>query len=208
MKKLLVLAAFLFLPLTASAGEEALYAPVPPSDSAFVRAVNATGDAALSATLDGAKFPAGVQESVSDYAVIKQGDHALKVGASDQALKIEAGQYYTIVVLKGGVAKVIKDALIENPAKAMIYFYNLSDAAAATLEAPSHNATIFENIAAGEGKSREINAVAFSLSVKADAAEAGKVDNLELKRQQGNSVFLTGEKGQYKVFAVTNKVAQ
>lgn len=209
MKKLFVLLAFLLLPLSATAGEEALYAPVPPADSAFVRTVNAGDDSVPPVRLDGSAFPAGEQKAVSDYAVIKQGEHVLTIGEENQPITIDAGQYYTVVVLKDGAVKILKDALIENPAKATIYFYNLSDAAAATLEVPSYKATIFENIAVGEGASREINAVSgFSLAVKADGKDAGKIDGIELKRQQGISVFLTGTEGQYKVFAVTNKVAQ
>lgn len=201
--------ALFMIPLAAlAAGEEELYAPVPPADSAFVRAVNLTGDAGLAVQLGGLPFPAGMIDSVSDYAVIKQGEHKLSYGDKSQAVTIEAGNYYTLVVAKEGDAKVLEDALIENPAKAVIYFYNLSDAAAASLLAPSHNATIFEGIASGASTSREINAATLDLAVKADGADIAGLEQIKLQRQAGVSIFLTGAKNDYKAFAVFNKVSQ
>ncbi len=207
MKKLLTALALLCVPFTAMAGEEDLYAPVPPADSAFVRTVNLTVDDGLAIQLDGAAFPAGEIASVSNYAVIKQGEKNLTAGEHKQPLTIEAKQYYTIAVSKDD-AKLLKDAPIENPAKAMIYFYNLSDAADATLDAPSHKATIFEKVAAGTNASRDINATTIDLTVKADGAEVAKLEKIELVRQAGVSIFLTGVKGEYKAFSVVNKVAQ
>ncbi len=208
MKTLLSALALLCVPFSAMAGEEDLYAPVPPADSAFVRTVNLTADDGLAIQLDGAAFPAGDVASVSNYAVIKQGAKTLTAGDRTQPLTIEAKQYYTIAVPKTGEAKLLKDAPIENPAKAMIYFYNLSDAADAALDAPSHKATIFEKVAAGTNASRDINATTIDLAVKADGAEVTKLEKIELVRQAGVSIFLTGEKGLYKAFSIMNKVAQ
>jgi alginate O-acetyltransferase complex protein AlgF len=204
---LAALAAFL-IPVSAMAGEEALYAPVPPADSAFVRTVNLTGDATASIQLDGSSLPAGAQPLVSDYAVIKQGDHSLSAGAQKSPVTIEAKQYYTIVVAADGKTNVLKDALIEDPSKAMLYFYNLSDKSSVSLFAPSHKATVFENIAVGASTSRAINAVAIGLVVKAGDSEIGTTGDVDLKRQVGTSVFLTGKDGDYQVFSVQNKVAQ
>lgn len=207
MKLILAFLALLVIPFSAQAGEEDLYAPVPPADSAFVRTVNLTGDDKAAIQLGGASFPASAQALVSDYIVIKQGEHSLTVGEKSQAVTIEAKQYYTVAVAKDGTANVLKDGLIEDPSKAMLYFYNLSDAASASLFAPSHKASIFENIAAGTSTSRTINPVTIDVDVKAGDAVVG-TQKAELKRQAGTSVFLVGEKDAYTAFTVQNKVAQ
>ena len=209
MKFMLTFLAALLIPFSAfAAGEEALYAPVPPADSAFVRAVNLTDVAKTAIQIDGSSFAVGDNAQVSNYAVIKQGDHSLSVGDKKQPITIEAKQYYTIVVAKDGAAKVMKDGLIEDPSKAMLYFYNLSDSSAGALSVPSHKATVFEKIAAGESASRAINAVSVDLTVKAGEADVATLEKVELKRQAGTSVFLTGTAGKYTAFSVQNKVAQ
>ncbi|MCC6597509.1 MAG: alginate O-acetyltransferase AlgF [Alphaproteobacteria bacterium] len=207
MKNLYLALVFLLFPLSVSANEEALYAPVPPAESAFVRAVNVSADENLSLKIDDAGFTPSEKAFVSDYAVVTQGSHNVTFGKNQKSVSLEAQKHYTLAAMADGTLKVMKDAEIENPAKAMVYFYNLSDAKAATLEAPSHKATIFENIAAGESASREINAVNFSLSVKVDGKEVGTLGGVDLKREQGTSIFLTG-KGDYAIAVVTNKIAQ
>jgi hypothetical protein len=122
MKTILAALAVFLVPVAATAGEEALYAPVPPADSAFVRTVNLMGDAAAAIQLDGAALPAGAQPLVSDYAVIKQGDHSLSVGGQKSPVAIEAKQYYTIAVSEDGKINVLKDALIEDPSQSHAVF--------------------------------------------------------------------------------------
>ena len=208
MKFMLTFLTVLLIPLFSFAGEEDLYAPVPPADSAFVRTVNMSGDDKTVIRVDGSAFPAGDHALVSNYAVIKQGEHALSVSDKKQSITIEAKQYYTIFIFKDSTAKVMKDGLIEDPSKAMLYFYNLSDSADGVLSVPSHKATVFEKIAAGDSASRVINAVSVDLAVKAGTEDVATLEKVELKRQSGTSVFLTGEAGKYTAFSVQNKVAQ
>ena len=98
-------------------------------------------------------MPASEQVQMSNYTVIKHGDHTLNFGEKGQPIHIEAKKYYTVAVMKDGTVKVMPDAQIEDPSKAMIYFYN-SDLAAATLSVPSHKAKVFENVKASESASR------------------------------------------------------
>lgn len=208
MKYIIAFLALLFIPFSAfAAGEESLYAPVPPADSAFVRAVNLS-DSKAAVLLDGVSFPSGENSQVSNYAVIKQGDRSLSAGDKKESVKVEAKQYYTIAVMQDGTFKVMKDALIEDPSKAMLYFYNLSDAATASLSVPSHKATVFEKVAAADSASRAINAVSVDLAVKAGDSDVKTLEKVELTRQSGSSVFLTGTSGKYTAFFVKNKVAQ
>lgn len=208
MKLWMTLLALVLLPTAVFAGEEDLYAPVPPADSAFVRAVNLTGKADQAIQIDSSKFPASSESMVSDYIIVKQGKHDVVFGDHKQTADIEAKQYYTIAANADGSIKVLKDALVENPAKAMIYFYNFSTAADAALASPSHKATVFEKIAPLNAAYRDINAVNLDLAVKADGKDVTTLEKVELKRQMATSVFLTGAEGSYKAFTLQNKVAQ
>lgn len=202
------LAVFLLSVPAYAADEEALYAPVPPADSAFVRTVNATGNVQEKITVDGVEPQKSTQDFVSDFSVIKQGSHVVQFGDKKETLQIEAQQYYTIAVINQNEVKVIKDKVIEDPSKASLYFYNLSDAGVASLSSTTHKANIFKTVSAGASDSREINAVVLGLEVKVADTSAGVLDNVELKRQQGTSVFLTGKSGSYRVSHVQNKVTQ
>lgn len=207
-KQILILALMLFIPSLATAGEEELYKPLPPADSAFVRFVNLTDMKADAAKIDDVSILPGKQVPVSDYGIVKQGERTFRLGEKSQPVTVKAGQYYTIVVPAEGDIKIIQDALIENPAKAVIYFYNLSDAAEGSLIAPAHKTKIFEKVGSMESDSREINAVTFNLQVKAGNSEAGTIEEVNLKRQEGTSIFLTGASGAYNSFSVQNAVAQ
>ncbi|MFA7276764.1 MAG: alginate O-acetyltransferase AlgF [Pseudobdellovibrionaceae bacterium] len=208
MKSLIAFLSVLIISCASYAGEEDLYAPVPPADSSFVRTVNMMDDKAAKIDIDGSSFPTGENPQVSNYVVIKQGSHTVSVAGKGQPTTIEAKKYYTVAVMKDGTVKVMSDAQIEDPSKAMIYFYNFSDLAAATLSVPSHKAKVFENVKASESASRVINAVALDVAIASAEGDVAKVDKVELKRQSGTSVFLMGEKGHYTAFAVMNKVAQ
>lgn len=208
MKLFLACLVVLSLSVPAYASEEALYAPVPPSDSAFVRTVQVTNEGQGKIQIDGIVPPKSIQDQVSDFIVIKQGSHVVEAGDKKENVQIEAQQYYTIAILGQGEVKVIKDKVIEDPTKASLYFYNFSDANSASLVSPTHKATIFKDISAGGSDSREINAVALGLEVKAGDVSAGMLESVDLKRQQGTSIFLTGKAGSYHVFSVQNKVAQ
>jgi hypothetical protein len=204
----LIILTMVLAPFAAHAGEEELYAPVPPADSSFIRVVNLTDTPDAQTKIDDATIPPGMENAVSEYVVIKAGERSFHFNDKKEPVSIEAGQYYTIAVSGDGSVKVFKDALIKDPAKAVIYFYNLSDAADATLTAPSHNTAIFEKVAANDSKSREINAVTFGLKATAKGKDAGTVDEVELKRGRGTSLFLTGPEGNYKFFSVQNTVKQ
>lgn len=201
-----ILATFLFISSLAIAGEEALYAPVPPADSAFVRIVNITDDPDLIVKLDGVVLNGIKEIPVSDFVIIKQGQRNLNYADHSEELDIKAGKYYTIAILINNKVHLMDDALIENPSKAVLYFYNLSDLNSASLFAPSYKATIFENIATNTSISREINAVDFDLIVKSSSEEIKTLKDISLKRQIGTSIFLIGKKDAYQIFVVENKI--
>lgn len=206
--QIFILTLLIFIPALAMADEKELYKPLPPADSAFVRFVNLTDTKADAAKIGDVTIAPGEKTPVSDYSVVKKGKRTFYLGEKTSPVSVEAGQYYTVVVPADGSITVIQDALIENPAKAVIYFYNLSDSEEGTLVAPTHKTNIFEKVGSMKSESREINAVTFNLQAKAGKDDAGTIEGVNLKRQEGTSVFLTGKKGSYKSFSVQNAVAE
>ncbi len=193
MKKIITAIVIALLsPSIAIANEDALYAPAPPADSAFVRTINATADTSIAIQLNGVSLAQNEEHiNISDYAVFKQGNYDLTYGDKNEKIALEAGQYYSIAVKKDQSYVVIKEDLIENPSKAMLYFCNFSDAPA-SIKSPEYNATIFENIATSECTSREVNAVTFDLALEANDKIVKDLPGIALKRQTGTSIILIG----------------
>ncbi len=188
----------------AKANDQELYDPTPPADSAFIRLANAT-DSNITSQLGSVAFKDVVAPGISPYYVLKAGDYTLEAAGASQAIKVEAGKYYTVAVQKGKITP-IEDALLANPAKSMIYFYNLSDAPQAALHAPAHKADIVADVASGEGKSREVNALTLDLAVMAGDKEISAFKGVELKRRTGYSFLLSGSGDALKAAQAENAV--
>ncbi len=196
----------LILPCAAQANDAALYDPAPPADAAFVRVINASGEAKVNANLSGISFSNVAYPEVSGYYVVKQGESEFQAGEKHEKVTIAPAKYYTIAVLPENKIKVFEDDLVKNPTKARVYFYNLSNAASASLYAPEHKADIISDVKPGESKSREVNALTLQLTIKADGKDAKALDKVILKRRAGYTAVVAGKKEDPKAFAVENSV--
>ena len=76
MKHFLLIAGLLLISNTALASEDALYAPAPPADSAFVRTINATEKNEGTIKINNNALAID-DEIYSDYSVIKKGTHQI-----------------------------------------------------------------------------------------------------------------------------------
>ena len=120
-----------------AAGDEALYDPAPPPNSAFVRVIDARGQGNLQVTVGDAAIavPAtGVSPYVVDPAgragrrpvdPSKQGDAGSGQVLHDRALR-----------RRGTEPTLLEDEILSNPAKSGVYVYNFSDAPSVKLYAP------------------------------------------------------------------------
>lgn len=177
-----------------AADDTALYDPTPPADSAFVRIINATG-ATADATIGGASYSGITAPGISAYRIIPQGEQEVKIGDFSKKLTIEAGKYYSLALTEKDGAKdlaTLEDAVIKNPAKAMIYFYNLSDAPTGALRAVKQNADVVADVKSGASGSREVNALTIDVAVTAEGKEIKSFPGVELKRRTGVSFLLSG----------------
>lgn len=208
MKLLLTLFSALLLSVTsAHANDDELYDPAPPADSAFVRVVNAATSIVKAPSMVGSYNYGDIEyPKISDYNIVKQGEYVVTIGDISQKITIEAGAYYTLALTNDLKLVQIKDELLENPAKARVYFYNFSDSPNGALVAVDHNKAIFENIASGAGESREINALKLNVQTKAGDTLIGDYKDVQLKRRVGTSFLISGKAGDYKSIMLENEV--
>ena len=206
MRKTLFATAFtLFFAVTATANEAALYDPEPPADASFVRVLNATDNASVTANINTQPVGFTTSDPLSDYYVKTKGDYTISAGDINEKLSLNSGKYYTIA-LHNGKAHLLEDTILKNPAKATLYVYNMTSSPL-SIKAPKFKATIFENIAPGTSDSREINAVSFELIASANDTELDTLSNVTLKRRQGTSlVFVEDADGKVVSFAIDNQV--
>lgn len=160
----------------------------------------------MEGTVGDAKYSSVAYPGVSSYMVVKQGSQPLKLGGVSENIKVDAGKYYTLAVTPAGKVVTLDDAIIEQPNKAYVYFYNFSDAAKASLFAPQHKADIVADVAAGSSKFREVNALTVDMDVKANGEKVDSFPGVELKRRTGTSFVLVGTKGKLQAIKVDNNI--
>jgi alginate O-acetyltransferase complex protein AlgF len=189
-----------------AANDQELYDPKPPADAAFVRFVNI---AAKETEVSGGGLSAKkvAPATASNFFIVKQGKQTFSYSSKSNETMIEAGKYYTVALGEDKVM-VVEDAILSNPAKSMLYFYNFSANEALTLFAPKQKTAIFSDIKTGTGTSREINPLALELSVKQGEKDLTTVPALTLKRRMGHSIFVIGDAANPKVIVVENAVSR
>jgi alginate O-acetyltransferase complex protein AlgF len=202
-------AAILATPLAALAGDAALYDPAPPANSAFVRFVDAKQSGAASGTIGSVALDVDA-DGVSPFVVVPAGQHDLALRDAKGDVSLEAGNYYTVVFNEAGQSEpvVIKDEVLDNPAKAGLHFYNLTGEPALSLTAPAQKVVLFENVAPGEMKYRPVGAVAVTLAIEAGGKPVADVGEVKLERRAAKSVLaMAGADGVHAV-VVDNTIAR
>lgn len=169
---------------SAAFAQEGLYDPAPPANSAFVRVLNAPA-----ATLGG-KAVTAEKGAASPYVVIPQGEFAAKVGTVSGKLKVEAGNFYS-VVNNGGKLVLLTDQPGENRAKALLTIYNLSKASSIDLKTADGKTAVVSAIKSGESGSRAVNGITVDLSAFAGTKALGTLKGVKLERGNAYALVLT-----------------
>lgn len=193
-------------PLARADADQQLYDPAPPADAAFVRILNANPAGEVNATMGDATFGNLAYPGLSPYMVVKQGEQTLKAGGTQETMNVEAGKYYTLAVAADGKVVTLRDAIIEQPSKAYVYFYNFSDATKASLRATKQNVDIVGDVEANSGKHREMNALTLPMAITADGKTVQEFPAVALKRRSGISFLLAGKGDAKKAMQIENKI--
>lgn len=182
--------------LTSAAAQEGLYDPAPPANSAYVRAFN-LDSSSNGLTVDRKDFGKINPLAASAYLILPEGRHNAVVNKDSQSVQFTAGKYYTLL-LKGEKIQVLEDDRNTNRAKALITLYNLTDTRNITLRTADGKATVFKEVEIGQNKSQAVNGIKVALSVLNGSAVVQAFKETQLERGASYSVFVVGNKGQYK----------
>lgn len=176
----------------AQVSAQALYAPAPPPDAAFVRVVYAAQDLAeVTPEVGDAAFDALAFGVVTPYQVVSQGERALSAGTLEETLEFSAGRFYT-VALTGEGAVLLEDPTLENSARALLTLYNLSDLASVDLRTADGETEVLTGIAPGEADSIDVNPIAAAFGVFEADVPVATFDEVQLQRGGVYSAFVFG----------------
>ena len=187
----LVLAAGLGLMAPAFAGDAALYGPVAPKGSSFVRVYNAS-NAEVSATVGSTNLNEVAPLASSDFSFMPGGDYRAKVGSQNLAVKLAADHYYTLVTTGKGQPQLIEEPPFKNKQKSLVRVQNLSDKPL-TLKTADGKTEVVKRVAAQGRGEREINPVKVSLALYDGNQKVGDVKPVALERGEAAVLYVTGQ---------------
>ena len=197
-----------------------LYEPEPPTNSAYVRVIQASQEGPVDVLVDGKPRVQGLAVGeVSDYLVLPSGKHTValrKAGkvAATASMNLDAisGRAFTVGFAgpHGGREPIVfEDKANSNKLKAVLSVYHL-DARSGPLDVLTADgaARVFAGLEHGTSKTLSVNPITIELIV-AKTAETQPQARVSLTMSQGGSysiLVLPAEKGGMSAVAMQNKV--
>lgn len=179
------------LSLEVQAGEGALYAPVAPKGSAFVRLLN-TDDEVVNATVADVKTKNIGAMEASDFSYLPAGGYLAKVGSQSLSVKLEAGHYYTLVNLSDSAPRLVDEAGFKDRRKSMMRLHNLTNHVLSVKTMDGKTEVIGAVAPSGQGE-REINPVKVQLALFENEHRLAEAKPILLKRGEVSSLFVIGK---------------
>jgi len=181
-------------PPAARAGDEGVYGPVAPPNSAFLRVFNATAQAELEARV-GDKVMTDIGAfGASEFVFLPAGKYTLTVGTVNQSVTLKPNKYYT-AALEGKEIRLLENERYANRLKSLLIVYNLVDGSTMSLKTADGRGVV-ENVAANSFGTREVNAVKVNLALFDGAKQVAAVKPMNLERGRAFSLFVAGNKDQ------------
>lgn len=162
-----------------------LYAPTPPSDSAFVRLVNA--DALATKLVIGQKVLSLQSQESTAYQIFKEGKLNLSGGTS---IQLEAGNFYTAILLSG-TWWINTDRTHSSLTQARIAVYNASNVTV-SIKTADGKLALWEKLGAKQYQMRPVNAVKVRLAVFV-GSKILALPETELEANTAYSIFVFGD---------------
>ncbi|WP_289139105.1 alginate O-acetyltransferase AlgF [uncultured Pseudomonas sp.] len=189
-KTLALAAGMSFVSMSAFAGDAALYGPVAPKGSSFVRLFNASNQE-VSASVGNTALRDVAPLASSDFSFLPGGDYSAKVGSQNVTVKLAADHYYTLVNSASGQPQLIEEPPFKNKQKSLVRVQNLSDKAL-TLKTADGKTDVVKAVAAKGRGEREINPVKVSLALYDGDKKVGDVKPVALERGEAAVLYVTG----------------
>ncbi|POA32296.1 MULTISPECIES: alginate O-acetyltransferase AlgF [Pseudomonas] len=171
-------------------GDAALYGPVAPKGSTFVRIYNAS-NAEVSASVGSTAISDVAPLGSSDFSFMPGGDYSAKVGNQSLPLRLAADHYYTLVNNASGQPQLIEEPPFKNKQKSLVRVQNLSDKAL-TLKTADGKTEVVQAVAAKSRGEREINPVKVSLALFEGDKKVSDVKPVALERGEAAVLYVTG----------------
>lgn len=198
----LLMAALLLPAAFVHADDAALYGPVAPPGSAFVRMVNASDAAGVDARVGNESLSGLAPWEVSEFVFVPAGPHTLDIGARKLPAVLQAGHYYTAVARAAGVT-LFDNARYSNRTRALIVLYNLTPQAV-SLRTADGRAVVVADVAAQQFGLREVNPARVTLAVFAGDTQLAVAPPLGFVRGKAHSLFVVGSPGAPRLIWATN----
>ncbi|MFG1191653.1 alginate O-acetyltransferase AlgF [Xanthobacter flavus] len=171
-----------------------LYAPKPPTGSAYVRVVNlaASGAPIGIGSAPAAPVPAG--DTATIYRIVKGGAPlavSLAGKPAEGSIVPPADAFSTVIVPASGPAVVIADPTEgRNDLKAQLRVYNLVPGCAASVVVADGGPVVFEGVATNDTRQRAINPIEAVLAASCGTAVSQPLKLPPLKAGDHYSLFL------------------
>ena len=188
---------------TGHAQDAGLYGKAADPNASFVRVVSFDQQ---SATIAGK--PVTPTQGVSPYVNVDAGSVEISSGENSTVMTVEPGRYYTMSMGSNG-ERIFSDLVRNDPAKAQLYLYNLSDLESVDLFVPAARAVALKGVAAGESRDVALKApLSLAFEIQKDGTAVAKTGTIDLKRKAGYSIVITGADGRYSAAAFENTLLQ
>ena len=190
-KSLALVAGMSLLSMQAWAGgDAALYGPVAPKGSSFVRIFNASPQQ-VSATVGSTALDDVPPQGSSDFSFMPQGDYSAKVGSQNLSVKLAADHYYTLVNSASGQPQLIEEPPFKNKQKSLVRVQNLTDKTLTLKTADGKTDVVKAVFAKGRGE-REINPVKVSFALFDGDRKISDLKPVALERGEAAVLYVTG----------------
>jgi alginate O-acetyltransferase complex protein AlgF len=193
--RIALVATALLAAAAARAGDEGIYGPDAPPDSAFLRVFNATPQPLEDVRLGAEDIGEVHAYQASEFVFVAPGTHTLSAGPLTRPVKLAADRYYTAVLQDGRFA-LLDNERYHNRLKALVIVYNLVDAGALSLRTGDGRAAVVDAVAPNAFGTREVNAVRTTLALYEGNRRVAPVPPVTLERGRAFSLFVAGSKQQ------------
>ena len=192
-------------PALAWAQAPSLYGSGVAESAIVVRLVNASSGGAQSLQIGAQTLDAAAFGSASAYKPVAADIYTLFYGGKRFEFLPEIKSYYTIVALDSGLV-VLKDARHTDPARAQLYFYNMSADAAADLKTSDGSVTVLPAVAPRSSAQVAVNPLTLKLAAFQSGLRVGGEHALSMSRGSSYALFLALKNGVAQSFIVSASV--
>lgn len=178
----------------ASQAQDGLYGPDAPSDTAWIRVVNAgagggeSDEEALALSLGSVEWEPLPFAEVTPYRTISPGQHSGKVGDHEFAFSAEAEDFITIVALPQDVL-VLKDSPLRDISRGLLTLYNLTAEGPLTLRT-ADGTDVLVDVASGSAESVAINEAEVALEIHRADERLTPLESRLYRRGEAHSLIV------------------